>query len=273
MKKLFFTLFLAALFIGITRIRTDGFSPTAIEGPLTEQITPFSAEAKAALSQPYRYLGKGRQCFVFASEDQKYVVKFFNQRYLQVPWYAFLSSQERAKRAQRQHFYEHSYEIAFRELGEEILYLHMGRADLPLPSLSLRDKANRTHHLDLNTFPFVLQKKGTPFYEGLEAVYAKEGLTGLCREIDAFAGAISLRIAKHIADADQDIEHNWGYIDGRIFHLDPGRLYYDPQLKEPERLSQEWRSATHKFHRWLQKTHPDAIPHLEAICTTKKFTE
>jgi hypothetical protein len=217
---------------------------------------------KAIFFQPFRYLGKGRQCFVFESQDGQTVLKFFNQNYLKMPWYSFfVEKRERAKRALRRHFYENSYEIAFKELGDEILYLHLGPGH-DLPEITIIDRARRSYQIDLNRVPFVLQKKGKPIYEGLDAAYKRDGFSGLCREIDTFLGLVAKRIAKNIADADTDVEHNWGYVQGRLFHLDPGRLFYDERLQEPERLIQEWHNATHGLHKWLKAHYPEADAYL-----------
>jgi len=263
MKRWILSLFLTATLIWAACIRTDGFSPSLIQGPLGRATAPpLSSEVGEILVQPFHYLTKGRQCFVFESADGKYVLKFFNQKYLEMPWYSFLSREkEKAKRALRRHFYENSYEIAHRELGEEILYLHLGPSE-SLPTGTILDKTGRRWALDLNRLPFVLQKKGIPFYSGLEAIYQKEGLQGLYREIDAFIDAISRRISKSIADADRDVEHNWGYVEGHIFHLDPGRLYYD-DLAESARCKEEWERATHDFHKWLTEYYPEAAQYLE----------
>lgn len=264
MKRLSLALFLAFSFFYTAHLCTDGFSQRFIQGPLTsEKAILASNQIKQALSQPFHYLGKGRQCFVFESLDGQYVLKFFNQKYLQMPWYSFLfQEKEKRKRDKRRVFYETSYEIAFFELGEEILYLHMSPSQ-DLPKTEIQDKAYRKFCIDLNTVPFVLQRKGEPFYEHLEKVYSQEGDEGLLREIDTFLGQIALRISKKIADADADIEHNWGYVDGKIFHLDPGRLYLDPSLGEKERQLGEWRNATHRFQKWLRKTHPEAAHYLQ----------
>lgn len=243
----------------IAYVRTDGFSPSQIQATLVSKGSLPSAETTALLSQSFHYLGKGRQCFVFESQDQKYVLKFFNQKYLQTPWYGFGENPE--KRERRRHFYENSYRIAYSELGDQILYLHLA-ATVGLPTLHLKDKASRSFSLDLNQIPFVLQKKGIPFYSALEEIYIKEGREGLFREIDTFLAQIAFRISKNIADWDQDVEHNWGYVDGTLFHLDPGRLFYDESLKEEMREKTEWTRGTRKFHKWLSLNYPEAAEYL-----------
>jgi hypothetical protein len=252
-------------------IRTDGFSPQIIEGPLSSHIsTPVSSEVEQILSQSFYYLAKGRQSFVFQSECGKYVLKFFNQKYLKVPWYAFFIEKEVSKRERRRIFYEKSYELAYRELGDEIVYLHLGpRA--PLPTVRLVDKASREHVLDLTTLPFVLQKAGRCFEKSLPKIFEKEGVEGLCREIDTFLSMISLRIEKNIADADSDVVHNWGHVEGRVFHLDPGRLLYE-DLSDPARQKMEWRRATHQLAQWLKARCPEAADYLQnqVICYCKE---
>ena len=243
--------------------RTDGFSPSLIQGPFCmESSSPLPREVKELLSQPFYYLNKGRQCFVFESKDQKYVLKFFNQKYLQMPWYSFFGEKkEREKRMARRHFYENSYAIAYREMGEEILYLHLGPSE-ELPQVKVLDKGGGSYTLDLTHLPFVLQKKGAPFYPALEAIYQKEGLLGLYREIDSYIAAVSARISKNIADADHNVEDNWGYVEGHLFHLDPGRLYYE-DLTDPALRQREWYRATHSFYKWLNCNYPEAADYFK----------
>jgi hypothetical protein len=258
MRKIFILL-IASFLSMLAYIRMDGFSLSAIQPlRLSGKAEAPSEEIRRILDQPFTYLAKGRQSFVFESEDGKYVLKLFNQKYLKYPWYGSLfRRKEKLKREIRRFYYENSYPIAHKELGEEIVYLHLGYSDA-LPEVMIEDRAKGEYLLNLNEFAFVLQKKGVPLYEALEAMAPKEALAG----IDAFLKAIALRIEKGIADADHDVEHNWGYCDGHIFHLDPGRLYYE-EMKDETRLQLEWDRATHNFYKWLKSKHPEWAPHFE----------
>jgi hypothetical protein len=263
----------------IALVRTDGFSLSLIQGSLhlNAGYPPIAPSALRALNQSFTYLGKGRQSFVFESADGKTVLKFFNQKYFQLPWYAYLpfpkewQRKEKEKRALRKHFYLHSYQIASEKLKEEtgILYVHLSSTPLDLPNIQATDKASGAYVLNLNQLPFVLQKKGIPFYLALDASYTKEGMEGLKRDIGLWIEVISQRIDQKIADADHDVEHNWAMLDGKPFHLDPGRLYFDEGLFEPERLKEEWWSATHSFRKWLKKRYPEAVPHLDGMIEVK----
>jgi hypothetical protein len=90
MRRLFLSFLIAISLSWTAVVRTDGFSPAIIGEPLLSRDDPcVNTEVKAIFFQPFRYLGKGRQCFVFESQDGQTVLKFFNQNYLKMPWYSF----------------------------------------------------------------------------------------------------------------------------------------------------------------------------------------
>ena len=260
MKGVFFLVFLclAAVFF---------FSELPIYGPLFEaSSSPLSYDTQVALSQGYHYLGKGKQAFVFASEDDKWVIKFFNQKYFKIPFWASLFSKERAKRESRRKYYLESYRIAATMLQEEtaVAYVHFGPSEVPLPQLELTDKISRKHRIDLNEVPFVLQRKAEPFYPALEFLSPEE--VGIA--VEQFLSIIAGRIDKKIGDGDHEVECNFGMLGGRVIHLDPGRLYFEERLWEPEKLKYEWWSATHRFRKWLQQHHPERISSFDSAIET-----
>ncbi len=270
-------LFIALALSWIAIEQTDGFSLSLIEGPLplerSASIDWDASTIEKALSQPFRYLGKGRQSFVFESEDGNWVVKFFNQKYFRDPWYVrfdwpcFSERRDReiAKRALRKEFYLNSYAIAARTLKNEtaIAYLHLAPEDKNLPKVTIADKARRIFEIDLNAIPFVLQKKGIPFYSALDAAFIAEREGGLYRLLDRFVDSVADRIALHIGDADHDVEHNWAVCGNEVFHLDPGRFYIDEELFDPPRLKNEWWRATHCLSKWLGVHYPGADLYLK----------
>ena len=226
-----------------------------MKGPLLARSSAvLSEEAKDALSYRYRYLNKGRQSFAFISENGKWVIKFFNQKYHALPFYAAWMQKERAKRAKREQFYRESYSIAAEHFAEEtgIIYLHMGPTIDRLPVAEISDRLGKIHRIDLNQMPFVLQKKAEPFYPSLASLPIEEG-------IEQFIALIAKRIGKKIGDTDHDVEHNFGVCDGRVLHLDPGRFYLEERIFESEKWDHEWWSATHRFRNWLEQEYPESV--------------
>lgn len=239
--------------------QTD-FSYDKIAVPLTaEGVEVGTQEILQVLQQPFHFLGKGRQSFVFESADGKTVLKFFNRRYFQMPWYAFAMPKEIKKRSQREFFYLHSYPLAEKFLSSEtaILYSHFGKTKA-LPTVKVTDRASRIFSISLNDVPFVLQRKGDPFYPALETLQKNQGNEGLLSALDAFLELIAHRISLGIGDADHDVKHNFGFLDGKPFHIDPGRLYLCDFSKK-ETLTLEWWRATHSLRKWLVHTYPDIV--------------
>lgn len=86
--------------------------------------------------------------------------------------------------------------------------------------------------------------------------------------LEGFLQIVASRIAQGIADADHDVEHNFGCMDGRVFHLDPGRLFVD-DLSGQERKAHEWWSATHNLRKWLAQNLPELVPVFDARLQAK----
>lgn len=240
--------------------RTDGFSPAWIARPLAHlQDDPLSDEAASALAQPYRYLSRGRQSFVFESLDGKFVLKFFNSSYLNL-------SGNKQKRKLRRKFFKESYLLAWKELRQEtgLLHLHQGIAASHLPKIKLTHRTGSSFDLDLTQAAFVLQKKGHVFTEALPHIFKTEGISGIEKTIDLWFGFVRLRLEKKIADRDADAISNMGLCEGALLNLDPGRLCFDKNLN----LEKEWAHSSSHFRRWLNRNYPEAVAHFD-----KRFKE
>jgi hypothetical protein len=256
------------LLLTIVYIRTDFFFVGAISAPLLEEeVAPLNGEIERALLQKYHYLGKGRQMVAFQSVDGKWVIKFFKQAYFNTPFWAHLFPKEIEKREIRRQFYQNSYRIASEVLKKEtgIVYLHQSPSLEPLPHLALTDKGGRSHWIDLQKIPFVLQRKADPFYAGLRSLSQGE----LTRAIEQFLSLIASRIDHKIRDEDRNIEDNFGILDGNVVQIDVGKFYLEKNPWNPESLKREWWSSTHRFKKWLEANAPDQIPAFETRVKTQ----
>jgi hypothetical protein len=268
MKRFFIPLFIAAALILFTLYRINGFDLCKISGSLAQgaAVSP-EPEYRDSLHQPFYYLAKGRQCFVFVSADGQTVIKFLNYNRFSLPkWLDALPCWQKriaklkVKRSLRFDATIESFRIAMEYLPEEtgILYLHLQEGG-HLPKLQIVDRAHRIHHVDLNRTAFVLQKKAIPIFDELESRYQMGGAEALNEGIQSFVSFIKKRSALLVADDDRDVGINFGFHNGHLMLLDPGRLFYDPTLKNPERVEREIKIASKRLRQWLNEHHPDSI--------------
>ena len=223
--------------------RTDGFHPWKL-APTESSAPEDGGSLGAFFTQPYRYLDRGRQSFVFASADGQYVIKFFDRTYSELPfWISLLPGERRekeiSKRYSRAQLYRTGYQLAFDELRQEsgLIALHFETTE-SLPLLHIQTKAGRELQIDLNRTAFVLQKKAVPFTERLAA--ARESYSAL----------LELRICRGIGDYEHHIDRNFGWLGEELILLDPGRLFRDPDLATQERATQERELFTARFEKW-----------------------
>lgn len=257
----------------LCHLATDGFSVLRITYPLLEapQIEKQEPLINTILSQKFTYLDCGAQSYVFVSEDDQYVIKFFKFHHMLIPpWLKALplppplSLHRQQKIAKKQKVVERlfqSYTIAYNLFKEEsgLIYLHLHKTNSLLPSLYLIDRIGVHYVLKTDAFAFVIQRKGTLFYKTLQdedLSHAKESISSILKL------SIS-RCQKGIEDKDPDFSTNFGFIDGKVAQLDTGRFYLNEKETNPEVYTQELYRITRKFRIWLTENLPSLVSHLD----------
>ena len=269
LKKIILLLMLAVALAKGWQLVTDGFRLDKI----TEELPPLSEEtsaaALAALQQPFFYLDKGCQAYVFQSLDQKYVLKLVRYHKYRPPfwvhflkWPAKADSYRQARLAHRQKSRRtslRSYLIAGSALQAEtaILHVHLGQTENLLPvKFCLIDRLGRKSYLDLNNVGFILQKKVIPLQqqlyalkkqddrEGLRAVFAKflQSYTGICK--------------KGFVIRDYNCVKNSGLAEGEVVGMDVGSFFPQKGLQQYDCYEEELRHFSKHFKKWLVKHYP-----------------
>ena len=239
-------LILPLLLILFAYYRSEGFDTWKL-APTENANLSKAAALDSFFSQPYRYLGRGRQAFAFESLDGKYVIKFFDSTYSTIPfWSAFLPKERReheiAKRQQRAEVYRSGYRLAFTELRESsgLIALHFETTQ-NLPPLRIQTRAHQEEWLDLNGIAFVLQRKASPFPTRLSDAEA------------SYRALLDLRIAHQIGDYEHHIDGNFGWLGEQLIFLDSGRLHRDLTLARPTRAAEERERSLKRFAKWRAK--------------------
>lgn len=291
-KKIVFIAIAGLSVLGIQKFchkKTDGFAVCKIREAFTEEKNPSQTDISlitTILNQPLTYIGKGGQCYAFATEDNQHVVKLlkYNNNYPRIwfklfPFPLGLESYRQEKLAKKQKKLNGeytSYKIAMEELKEEtgIIYFHLDKNTLPDLKLHIKDKLNISHKLNADDYQFYIQKKGTPFYPGLERIIKEQGIETAKVAVDEMLSFLFKRCKKEIIDGDDGIWRNFAFQGTHPFQIDIGQFSYSPTLRSEIAYQNDILFFTKDFRNWLSKTNPELsayfINSIMSITSTKE---
>jgi len=256
--------------------QTDGFALYKIcsSSSYKGMESDYDAEIAAILDQPFYYLAKGAQSYVFASKDGKAVIKFPRIYHLQPPfWMSILSlplplqPYQVGKRIQKELELEkdfQSYRIAFEEMKEAtgLLYLHLNKTDHLKKTLTIYDKLGIGYALDLDQMTFLVQKRASLVYPSITHLVNTEGMDAAKEAISALVQLLFLRYHKGIFDKDPDLNTNFGFLHKVPVQIDIGRFSRTPEQKTLEEYREDVMRITDNFRQWLDQNYPPLSQHL-----------
>lgn len=179
--------------------------------------------------QKFYYLGKGRQSYVFESENGDLVLKLARWHKYQGPLLYDEGKKVKKERLERIERAFSSYEIAFEKLKQDTNLLafhlpHRGKCE----KIFIYDKMGRPFILDGKNVAFLIQKKGYPFDEEFKRKRDLKDEKGMRDLVESFATMVRERGQKGIANRDfLNALRNDGVLDGKVFEMDVGSFYYD----------------------------------------------
>lgn len=259
---------------------TDGFSVDGISAPMAYNAAwdtdpPTSEkrhEVEALLGQRFTYLAKGTQSFVFASEDDQYVLKFFKQMHLRLPWYREIASRiplvntivqkKTQRRESKQEKIFSGCKLAYEDMQPEtgIFFLHLNpTTDLPT-TLTLVDKTGNAHVVNPNELSFYLQLKGTPLFHLFTDFRNRNDLAGAQEALQKLFDYLVLRSERGILDRDPAYAQNLGFIGNRAGNLDIGNLVKDPLIRNPIEYRRRIQEYLVDLRQWLVDWYPELVP-------------
>lgn len=206
----------------------------------------ISQETLSLLNQPFYYLDRGSQSYVFASQDGQYVLKFFRYHYKHKNWREIVSRMLQAARI--------AYLFAKEETG--LIYAHLNQTRGQLPVLKVKDPLCRSLSLPLDDYRFVLQKRGIPFEEGIVKGPIEP-------RIDAFLSVLQSRIGKGIGNTDPNISRNFGFLEGAALEFDFGNYAMSPDLVLEDHRQAEMKRYVDKLRSWLSRHAPEGVAYLD----------
>lgn len=262
---------------------TDGFTVGNITSDFSYDprwdVTALSPTEKvqvdSILSQPFTYLGKGCQAYVFLSQDGNYILKFFKyQRFRPQAWldhFAFIPAVDKyrlgkidKKRRKLEGVFS-SWKVAYENLKPEtqLVYVHLNKSHDLKKTLVIYDKMGFEHKLDADQMEFLVQRKATMLCphikELMERGNAVEAQMLLTRIIDLIVSEYK----RGFADNDHALMQNTGVYNGYPIHIDVGQFMIRENAKQPDVYKQELFNKTYKFRKWLKKQYPELLPGFE----------
>jgi hypothetical protein len=274
--KIFFRLILLFLFSlsfgkGIYFLR-DGFSPRRLANLHPLETTTVTEETKKILSQPFRFLGRGRQCFAFASLDGKYVLKCPRTDIYKIPFWAQVlpvkGYRERceADKAYRHGFVFNSFRIAQEKLQSEtgIIAIHLGKSEPTSQQITLIDSLEIKHRVPLQTTIFILQHKRPLWTPAFLAAKKNQDIKEQKRLLNAFIDVIIQRAKKGVLNRDRSFLRNYGFDGVRAYQIDVGDFF---QLKDWDQsyvYQKAVRDSLAPVQQWLAETDPPMLELIDA---------
>ena len=260
--------------------QTRGFSLERIQFHQKEPLPSIVDENVLSLfNQPYRFYNHGNQCFAFISEDGKTILKFFkyadSSLPASTPWASWASRASkipllnhfkpfRPKRIEKTAWKRardfQGYQIAFDHFREEtgLIALHLFPTQKIYPTITLYDKLNIVHSLDLNNTPFILQKRAVPIYEQFSSWIQNNEIGKLQQGIFDLVSLCAKRISKNIFDDDVHFYSNFGFVDEKPIQIDPGHFILKPTA--PSELP----ALVTELKDWFSQNYPPMVAYVEA---------
>lgn len=238
--------------------QTDNFTLSKISSHFIETDNPPFDEA--LIQEPFTYLCKGGQSYVFLSHDRKYILKFFRASKWQNLVFLCrifpLSSLKQKKQRAENLLYDtlNSYALAYHDLQEEtaLAAVHLTPKTKIHTPLKIIDKVGIAHTIDSNRVAFVVQKKAVLVKDHIENLMQKEGKGAAIEAMDRLFLFLKNQIQGGIQIKDPNLAKNFGFINGKPVQIDGGSLSkIEPQSME--RLI----SSKEDMHHWLNSHFPE----------------
>ena len=280
-KLFFFCVFVSLAWVGIYAYNrvTDGFSVRQMTSSLPacpHYEVALSPEKKACLQamldQSFRYIGKGCQFYVFASADDKFVIKFLKHKHLRpfswlnaLPMTAKLRTLSDAKIERRKQRVERlfaSCKLAYEKMPEEtgLMFIHLNRTPALEKQIVLVDKLGCKHAVDIDDYEYVIQKKAIPVRDVFAHLEEGEILGKVQLLVDLVLG----RCQKGICDRDRSFVQNVAFSaeEDKALFIDIGQFYEDPAILQDEEQAKDLTKRLGNLRFWTEKHFPQLAPHI-----------
>ncbi len=242
------------------------------------------------LAQKYTYLGKGKQAYVFASEDGEHVFKLFKPHFPYFHYHLFgkpfkigvsklpfaksifekLNTAHCEEQKEKEfQSYVNSFELLKKET--ELEYLHLAQTEHLQHKLQLYDKIGILHEVDLDNTCFLIQKKTDLLYPSLAALIKKGEVEKAKQLLQSFVDLSFQFILKGI-DNPTTVDKNFGCIGLRPVQIDVGRVLIMESFEKTGPKIDQIHHSVHHMKKWLAPRSDILSKYLDEIVEIQKNT-
>lgn len=276
MKRAIFLLFLILLCLSAGKglhFLKDGFTPRRVD-PLGFRVSfPTDEETTLALAQPFHFIGRGRQCFAFASADDRYVLKVPRTDAYKTPFWVralpLYSLRHRVEqtRLKRLQSFLRSVELSLQDLKSQtgVIATHLGQSEPKRGPLILIDKLGCSRSLPLEKVSFILQYKKPLLTQALVTALKAGNRKEAEKILDAWVHLMAERGARGLLNKDPHFLYNYGFDGERAYQIDIGDFFRSPQLSPPEAYQKSIRDSIDPIQKWLRQRDPQMAEYLYTI--------
>jgi hypothetical protein len=217
--------------------------------------------------QALRWLGKGSVSIVFATSDNKYVVKFINMLPFKKPsQHGFLKTAFSKKHKKFPHdaWMEDIFQsarLSFDELQEEtgVVYVHLNRTREKIHGLKLCDYYGQSQRVCGDDTCFLMQRRAKPVLKVLTELMDEGKTEEACRRIDQVFDLLISLARKGYVDGDEHLisNNNIGFTDDRAIYVDTFHFFPAKQLDLVQRMYFECQQRLVPLERWLKLNYPE----------------
>ena len=222
------------------------------------------------VSHPFSYLAEGNDSYVFVSQDQRYVIKFFKMRrmtpkywlnYIPIPWLdnKRLNKISERERARLETF--GSLKTAYEQFRYQtgLVFLHLFRTEYLKMKVRVIDEDGLEHRVPLDKVPFVIQRKTTMLPDHIKALLSQgsesEAIQALCKVL----ALVKDRCQHGFADYSERVEEEYGFIEGRAIHVGGRCILKDETFKSTKSTLREVFRVSKSIESWLQNSNPSLV--------------
>lgn len=283
-------LFLIIAIVRFHYFATDGFRlqkivfSTPIKINNSDQMC--SDDVNEVLSRKFHYLGKGRQVYVFVSDDNQYVIKFARDNKYKYPLWArcfsffnilsFNQMKILDEKKERLNRAIESYKIAYDDLKDDtqLIFANIDKKKKLNKNIVLFDKANRKFKINLNESIFCIQKKAIPIKEYLSDLLMQKDIEKAKFVINGVIENVLSRMNKNILNRDfSNILTNYGYSNNKFFEMDVGSFYKEEYDLSTDRINSELDGFTFPLRLFLVNNYSDLVEYFDNVLNEKKINK